>query len=232
MRVQAAGLTGDEGRGIGRFVRGKEFSGSTATPMTGQCTAAAPTLALNSGDWNGWGFDSDNSHFQTKPELAAADVAKVKLKWAFGFPKEVMAFAQPTVVGGRLFIGSNAGVVYSLNASTGCIYWTYKVGRGVRTAITVAKLASGKWVAFFGDIQAHAHAVDAETGAPLWDVKLDDHPVARVTGAPVFANGRLYVPMSSVEEVQFGNSECCKFRASVSSLDASSGRVLWKSYSV
>jgi polyvinyl alcohol dehydrogenase (cytochrome) len=189
-------------------------------------------MSIAPGDWNGWGFDSDNSHFQTKPELAAADVPKLKLKWAFGFPKEVMAFAQPTVVGGRLFIGSNAGVVYSLNAQTGCIYWTYKVGRGVRTAITVAKLPSGKWAAFFGDIQAHAHAVDAETGAPLWDVKLDDHPVARVTGAPTFANGKVYVPMSSVEEVQYGNSECCKFRGSVSSLDAATGKVLWKSYSV
>src|SRR5258708_2408136 len=182
MMVQAAGLTNDEGRAIARFVTGKEFAASGEAQMTGQCTAAAPAISIAAGDWNGWGFDSDNSHFQTKPELPAADVPKLKLKWAFGFPKEVMAFAQPTVVGGRLFIGSNAGVVYSLNAQTGCIYWTYKVGRGVRTAITVAKLPSGKSAAFFGDIRAHPHAVGAGSGPPLWDWKMGDRPRGRAAG--------------------------------------------------
>ena len=237
MTVQAAGLSEDEQRAIARFVTGKEFDGAKSTSvMPGQCTTQAPKFSLAEDDWNGWGVDPGNSHYQPKPGLSAADVPKLKLKWAFGFPKDPMAWAQPTVAGGRIFVGSVAGDVYSLNAGTGCIYWTYSAGRGagVRSAVSIGKLANGKWAAFFGDIKGTAHAVDAETGAPLWKVKLDDHPVARITGAPVFVNGRLYVPMSSIEEAsaQQQTYVCCTFRGSLSSLDAATGKVLWKSYSV
>jgi polyvinyl alcohol dehydrogenase (cytochrome) len=63
---------------------------------------------------------------------------------------------------------------------------------------------------------------------------MDDHPVARVTGAPVLVNGRLYVPISSIEEVSAAQPtyECCTFRGGVAALDATTGAQIWKSYSV
>ncbi len=234
MMVQAAGLDEADERAIARYITGKEFSTAAAAPMAGQCTTPAPPLKMVDGDWSGWGGDPNNTHFQKKPGLDAADVPKLKLKWAFGFPKDPMAFSQPAVVGGRLFVGSAAGDVYSLNASTGCIYWTYKAGASVRTAISVGKLPTGKWAAYFGDVKATAHAVDAETGAELWKIKLDEHPAARITGAPILINGRLYVPMSSVEEAfaQQPKYSCCTFRGSVSALDAATGKKIWQNYSV
>ena len=73
---------------------------------------------------------------------------------------------------------------------------------GVRTAITVARLATtARHAAMFGDIRANAYAIDAETGTLIWKTKVDDHAVARITGAPSYHNGRLYVPVSSIEEV-------------------------------
>ena len=124
--------------------------------------------------------------------------------------------------------------MYSLDAATGCIFWTYPAGAGVRTAISIGKLPSGKWAAYFGDIRANAHAVDADTGTRIWKVKLEDHPVARITGSPVLVNGRLYVPISSIEEAsaQQPTYSCCTFRGSLAALDAATGRLLWKSYSV
>jgi polyvinyl alcohol dehydrogenase (cytochrome) len=234
MVLQAAGLSQDQGRAIARFITGKEFPAPSALPMTGQCSAPANAMSTGDGDWNGWGVDSGNSHFQPNPGLAAGDIPKLKLKWAFGFPKEPMAWAQPAIAGGRLFVGSVSGVVYSLDASTGCIYWTYAAGAGVRTAISIGKLASGKWAAYFGDIRATAHAVDAETGAVLWKVKLDDHAAARITGAPMLYNGRLYVPVSSIEEVSGAapNYSCCTFRGSVVAVDAVTGKQIWKGYTV
>jgi polyvinyl alcohol dehydrogenase (cytochrome) len=72
------------------------------------------------------------------------------------------------------------------------------------------------------------------TGELIWKEKLDDHPVARVSGSPIFYQNRLYVPMSSVEEVTGPNPkyECCKFRGSVTALDATTGKKLWKTYSI
>jgi polyvinyl alcohol dehydrogenase (cytochrome) len=233
MGPQAAGLSEDEERAIARFITGKEFSAPTANAMAGQCSSKPKPLTISSTDWNGWGQDLGNSRYQPNPGLAAADVPKLKLKWAFGFPGDASVQSQPTVVGGRVFIGSVSGKVYSLDASTGCVYWTYDAGGSIRNAPVIEKVGS-RYIAFFGDVKANAHAIDAETGAPLWKVKIDDFPVARITGTPNFYNGRLYVPISSIEEASAMGPkyECCKFRGSVASLDAETGKVLWKSFTI
>ncbi len=233
MQPQSAGLNEDEGRAIARFITAKEFSTPTVAAMQGQCSAPPKPIVIASTDWNGWGQDTGNSRYQPNPGFAATDVPKLKLKWAFGFPNDTSAQAQPSVVAGRVFVGSVSGTVYSLDASTGCIYWTYKAGASIRNAITIGKVGT-RYIAYFGDTKANAHAIEAETGKPLWKVKLDDHPVARITGTPNFYNGRLYVPISSIEEASAMSPayECCKFRGSVAALDGETGKVLWKSFAV
>ncbi len=234
MVMQSVGLSQDEGRAIARYLTGKEFRTGTE-PMAGQCTAPAKKFSIAATDWNGWGVESGNSRYQPKPGLAAADVPKLKLKWAFGFPGDSTTYGQPTIVGGRLFVGSASGTVYSLDAGTGCIYWTYPAGAGVRTAITIAPAKTGgRYIAYFGDGRASAHAVDAESGKALWKTKVDDHPVARITGAPTIYQGRLYVPVSSIEEASAISPtyECCKFRGSLVALNAETGRQDWKSFTV
>ena len=233
MVPQSAGLTEEEGRAIARFITGKEFSTSLAKAMAGQCTAPAKPFTIGPADWNGWGEDLGNSRYQPKPGLAPTDVPRLKLKWAFGFPGDTSVQSQPTVVGGRVFIGSVSGNLYSLDASTGCLYWTYKAGATIRNAVSIGNV-DGRYIAFFGDIKANAHAVDVESGKALWKVKLDDHPVARIVGSPTLYNNRLYVPMSSIEEASAMSPAygCCKFRGSVSAVDALTGKVLWKSFTV
>jgi polyvinyl alcohol dehydrogenase (cytochrome) len=233
MEMQAAGLSRDEGRAIARYLTGKDFS-TTSDVVTGMCPGPGPKLALGSSDWNGWSAEVDNSRYQPKPGLSTDDVPKLKLKWAFGFPGDTRATAQPTVVGGRVFVGSGAGAVYSLDAASGCVYWAYKADSGVRTSISIAKLKSGRYAAYFGDLRAFAYGVDAETGKELWKTKLDEHPAARITGAPVFYEGKLLVPVASLEEASGrpAEYECCTFRGSLASLDAETGKVNWKSYSV
>jgi outer membrane protein assembly factor BamB len=64
------------------------------------------------------------------------------LKWAFGFPGDLSANAQPVIAGGRVFVGSDGGVIYSLSAATGCIHWYYRAANAVRAAITIAAVAT------------------------------------------------------------------------------------------
>ena len=68
--------------------------------------------------------------------LTAADVPKLKLKWAFGFPGELSADAQPTIAGGRVFVGTQSGKVYALSAATGCVHWFVQAEAAVRAAVT------------------------------------------------------------------------------------------------
>ncbi|HEX6894615.1 MAG TPA: PQQ-binding-like beta-propeller repeat protein [Bryobacteraceae bacterium] len=234
MMTQSAGISPEEGRAIARFLTGKEFS-TAATDTAGTCPGTPGPVRLSDGSWNGWGNDPSNARYQPKPGLTAADVPKLKLKWAFGFPEESVRSAQPTIVGDRVFVGSSAGMIYSLDAKTGCVYWKYDAGATVRTAIEIGKPAGrNELVAYFGDTRSYAHAVDAATGKALWKVRVEDHSASRITGAPTFYNGRLYVPVSSIEEASamLPTYACCKFRGSVVALDGATGKQIWKSYSV
>src|SRR4029077_6041992 len=124
------------------------------------------------------------------------DVPKLKLKWAFGFPGVKSVYGQPSVVAGRVFVGVDTGSVYSLDAGTGCVYWTVQADSGVRAAVSVERLGT-KYAAYFGDGKANVYAVDAATGQQIWKVHVDDHASAKITGAPKVFEGRVYVPVAS-----------------------------------
>lgn len=163
---------------------------------------------------------------------------RLKLKWAFGFPDATSAWAQPTVVGGWLFVGSQNGSVYALDTKSGCIHWVFGADGGVRTAMSVGARAggvrAGRAAVYFGDTGAKVYALDAASGALLWKTKIEEHPLARITGAATLYRGRLYVPMSSYEESQGARPEygCCTFRGSLTSLDANTGKVVWRTYMI
>ena len=207
----------------------------TALPSPGACPPDATVFAdpLSAPHWNGWGVDPSQRRFQPAKmaQLSAADVPRLKLKWAFGFAGAKPISSQPTVMGGRIFVGGEK--VYSLDAHTGCTYWEFDAGAPVRSAITVGR-DSGSWMAFFGDRRANVHAVDAVTGKALWTTRIEDHPDARITGAPTLAGTTLFVPTASGEESKAADPKypCCSFRGSVVALQASTGKVLWKNYTI
>jgi polyvinyl alcohol dehydrogenase (cytochrome) len=235
MTIQGSVLATSEVRAVALYVTGKNFSAAAVDPAAGRCVGNPQPFSPGAGDWNGWGKDFSNARYQPSPGFKAEDAPRLQLKWAFGFPDDTQAAGQPVIVSGRVFVGSNGGTVYSLDAATGCVYWTYDAGGIVRTAISIVRSPkTSRWIAYFGDYHAAAHAVDAETGRPLWKVKIDNHPAARVTGSPTYYKGRLYVPVASSEELDGGSAqyECCTFRGSLTALDAESGRTLWKSYSI
>jgi polyvinyl alcohol dehydrogenase (cytochrome) len=236
MAIQARGLSADEKRAIARFL-------GTPAPResAGGETSLCPTTPFADSEagprWNGWGADPENTRYQKDAGLTAEDVPKLKLKWAFGFPGATSAYSQPAVAGGRLFVGSATGVVYALDAKTGCAHWSFTAPAGVRTAINVGPVTgagAARQAVFFGDLSATVHALDAATGAPLWSRKLDEHDAARITGAPTLYGGRLYVPVSSWEEGSGAKAgyECCTFRGSVAALDAGTGAVIWQTYTI
>lgn len=237
MKVQAKDLKPLEIRALAVYLTGKEPTGVIdPAKLANRCQSPGGAINLKAAGWNGWGLDTDNTRYQPKPGLKAADVPKLKVKWAFAYPA-TMAIGQPTVVGDRLYVTTDSGQVINLNAQTGCAYWAVTAGAPVRTAVSVGALPAGskaKFAAYFGDEKATVHAVDAETGQELWKIKLDNHPVARITGSPVLYGDRLYVPVSSVEEaISRGDKyECCKFRGSVAALDAYTGKLIWQSYSI
>src|SRR5262249_27829623 len=193
-----------ERRALAEFLTGKSFAQplDTKPAASAMCkeTPGAFSIPASGPTWNGWGVTTTNTRYQPSPGFSAADVPKLQVKWAFGFPGDLSANAQPVIAGGRVFVGSPSGIVYAVNASSGCIHWYFQATAGIRAAITIARIdAPGgpRWAALFGDQSATVYALDAATGALLWKTKADNYPLARVTASPTFYNGRLYVGVAS-----------------------------------
>jgi polyvinyl alcohol dehydrogenase (cytochrome) len=238
MAVQGKDLSAEERQAVASFLSAGAAGAAQGPGLCADSSAPMPDPA-SMPMWNGWGNDLANTHFQNAKAagLSAADVPKLTLKWAFGFTGTTATAGQPAIAGGRVFVGNNNAMFYSLDLRTGCTYWTFKADGGIRTAPSIARVqvnGAPRLLVMFGDVRANAYALDAQSGAMLWKLKVDDHAMARVTGAPTFHNGRLYVPVSSTEEVPGANVKypCCTFRGSVVAIDAATGKQLWKTYTI
>ena len=203
------------------------------------CKAGGEFNPLAGPRWNAWGVNTSNTRYQDAAGagLSAADVPRLRVKWAFGFPGELSVDSQPTVAGGRVFAGTQSGAVYAINAASGCVHWMFQAASAVRAAVTVGRIdtrSGSRLAAFIGDRSGNVYAVDAASGELIWKTKVDDFPFARVTGSPTFHNGRLYVGVASGEETAgaVADYECCKFRGSLVALDAADGKQVWKTYTI
>jgi polyvinyl alcohol dehydrogenase (cytochrome) len=241
MISMATGRSAAERRAIAEAATGKKLRNTLdISPLPkAMCAGSTASTAFNPASgpsWGSWGgVGTSNARFQSANAagLAAADIPKLKLKWAFGFPGDLQSNAQATIYGGRVFVGSPGGGVYSISAATGCIHWFHQAAAGVRSAMTVAHVGT-RDLAFFGDQTGNAYAVDAATGVLQWKTRVEDFPVTRISGSPTFYNGRVYVPVASGEEAagSVPAYECCKFRGSVVALEAATGKQVWKSYMI
>jgi polyvinyl alcohol dehydrogenase (cytochrome) len=237
MVTMANNRTAAERRALAEYLTGKRFGTAlnTSPSAAAMCRAQnRPFDAAAGPRWTAWG-NSNNTRFQdaASARLTAADVPRLKLKWAFAFPGDLQSYSQATLAAGRIFVGSWGGKVYSLDASAGCVLWFFDAGAGVRSAISIAESGS-RHIAVFGDMAANVFALDAVTGQLIWRVKVDDFPVARVSASPTVANGRVYVGVASGEEgaAAVPTYECCRFRGSIVALDVATGKQIWKTFMV
>lgn len=234
MRQLAAGMSPAQIEAVAVYLTGKLPMPKLAAIAEPNLCPRADRIRLSGPMWNGWGVDLTNSRQQLQPGLTAADVPRLKVKWTFAYPGSKNTPA--TVVGDRLFVGSSAGRVYSLNAKTGCVYWRYDGKGGVRAAPVVGPLAKSPsgFAVYVNDDRKNVNALDAMTGKLIWSVKVEDHSRAVLTGSPVLHRDVLYVPVSSGEEITTNEADyvCCTFRGSLVAVDVKTGKILWKTHTI
>ncbi|MBS0377159.1 MAG: PQQ-binding-like beta-propeller repeat protein [Proteobacteria bacterium] len=251
MQAQAQGLDERQRRDIAEFLAARPLGAEPSIPLK-RCSAGSAWF-----DWRkppsalGWGIDRGNRRFVAAAAagLTAAQVPQLELAWAFAYPGLTRAASEPLTAAGAVFVGSQDGDAYALDAATGCVHWVYHGGGEIRGAMVIAPwhagasrtgAARGRGVprVYFGDNFGVVHALDARTGTVLWTLKVDEHSAARVYGTPVLLerSGRsvLYVPVASFEEVAASTASypCCTFRGSIVALDAATGERLWKTYTI
>lgn len=185
--------------------------------------------------WNGWSPASSNTRYQPGDAagLTLDQVSRLKLKWAYGFDGDIIAFAQPTFLDGHLFVGSASGLVQALNAESGCVKWVFQATGPVRSSILAVPLGN-KHALLFGDSTGWFYSVEAETGRLLWKKRPEPHEATRLTGAPLAYQGTVFVPVASWEESRTTNPEypCCSFRGSVVALRIKDGSQVWRRFMI
>src|SRR5947209_12231225 len=150
--------------------------------------ALAPSVALQT-DFTGAMFRANLQHtgvYQTK------GVRKLHgVKWKFKTERVIEAwFSSPTVADGVVYVGSDDGYLYAIDAQTGAQRWRFKTGDVVYSSPAVAA-----GTVYVGSHDGHLYAVDGATGTEKWSFKTG----YRVYSSPAVADGKVY----------FGSADSC-----------------------
>jgi polyvinyl alcohol dehydrogenase (cytochrome) len=182
-----------------------------------------------SGAWQVYGADLAGTRTVQSAELSSANVVSLRQAWSVDVGAAVNG--TPVIAGGIVYLGAYSGTLYAVDLATGATAWTYKTGAAVlepnfkvELGILGSAAVAGETV-YVGDATATVHAVDAATGAPHWKAKVDEQAAACIWSSPIVANGVVFVGVASVAKE-------AGFRGHVVALDAGSGSLLWKTYSV
>ena len=236
MAVHATSMPDKQKRDLTEFVARRPFfdvEGTGTAKMTNRCTSN-PLLGdlSTTAAWNGWGGAS-NARFQPAAAagLTAANVPKLTLKWAFGFPGGGVSSSQPTVALGRVFVASDNRAVYSIDARSGCVYWSFhadSIGRYAPIVGPISGYPGTRYAMFFVTGPGNAYAVDPQDGKLLWRSEVKGFH--NVSASSTLHDGRLYIPLAGTETLSGANPdyECCRSRGGVAALDANTGKLLWK----
>jgi polyvinyl alcohol dehydrogenase (cytochrome) len=238
MKAMASGLSAEDIRAVADYVTktspataptpARAAAAPPSRPTDQNLCASNPPIRPGAADWASQGLDASSSRFQPRPGLRAADVGRLKLKWAFA----LSGGGQPTVVGDWLFITNRDGKFYALDPRTGCIRWVLSdVSSRTTPMIVRSPISPSGWATFASVPGTMVAAYDAQSGKPIWrSPKLESFPATLLTATPVVAGERLFVPISSFEEVLAANPKypCCSFRGSLVALDLKTGKPIWK----
>lgn len=231
MRAEGAVLSPEQRTRVAEYLAGRAHV-EESFPGAAFCTDAGwSPLDVGTVSWMGFAGNLAGTGFQPlqRAGLAAADVPELRLRWAFAFPDAGQVRTSAAVAGGHVIVGGPFGDVLALDSETGCIRWQFDADAGVRGAVLVGDGPEGRPAAWFMDSRTNVYALDIESGALLWKSRAGWHPASYGTGSPALHDGRLFVPISSLEVVLAGDPryECCTSSGAVAALDALTGETLW-----
>jgi polyvinyl alcohol dehydrogenase (cytochrome) len=235
MKEQAAQLSPEERSAVALMLGRKTAEPLDPLKVSNHCKGSAAIPAGSATpSWTSWGGGIANLRFQSAAAagLTPQTAGRLRVKWAFGVPDVTAMQSQPAVYEGNVLFGGGT-MLYSVDAVTGCTHWTTELPATLRSGLSIGT-PGGRKLAFFGDNTANVHAVDIATGTPVWQTHADSHHSAVITGTPLYHDGKLYVTVSSIEEVTatVPGYVCCTFRGSILALDAASGKILWQTYTI
>jgi quinohemoprotein ethanol dehydrogenase len=206
---------------------------SLAQP-TGERVQSLNTAGIttpNPNDWPSYGHDYSEQRFSPLQQIDQQSVSSLGLAWYADADYARGIEATPIVVDGIMYVTGSWSIVYALDAKTGKQLWKFdpQVSKevGISTCCDVVNrgVAVYEGRVIFGTLDTRLIALDAKTGAKIWETLTADRSKGdyTVTGAPRIANGRVFIGNGGAE---FG------VRGYVSAYSVDSGELLWRFYTV
>jgi outer membrane protein assembly factor BamB len=182
---------------------------TSAYAQTSNTAAATSTPAPSPADWTEFHRDNMQRWNPYETVLGVNNVASLQLMWQsgccdsdFGLP----GLPPPAVANGVVYVSSDHGTVYALNASTGATLWS-----NTTVGLSFGSPAVANGVVYVDD--GNLYALNASTGAKLWSYTTGGQlPGGQPLSSPAVANGVVY----------FGSDD-----GNVYALNASTGAKLW-----
>jgi len=194
-------------------------------------------LSEQAGDnWVTNGGSTNNDRFSSLDEINTENVSELKGDFVTKIGKQATAAkfsaeGQALEYEGTIYIPDGGDNVYAIDAGTGEIIWTYEphlppdpLGEVICCGWDNRGVAIGDGMVFVSQLNGDQVALDQETGKVKWST-----PVVQpgqgysITSAPLYYNGMLYVGGSGGE---YG------IRGRLTALDAETGKIAWKSYTI
>lgn len=173
-----------------------------------------------------WG-DLQGTHYSRLKSITPANVSSLRSQWSFQFAGTNVEVT-PLVVDGIMFVTGPLNNAAALDARTGRPIWRYT--RRIPDVHAQCTVMTNRGFAILGDrlymatLDAHLVALDAKTGGVIWDVVVADYRQGfSITHAPLAIDGKIIVGITSGE---------CALTGLVDAYDATSGKRLWRTYSI
>jgi polyvinyl alcohol dehydrogenase (cytochrome) len=202
------------------------FPTSSAAPKASCAKANHP-----GGEWRTFGHDLSNTRSQSREKkIGITDVATMQPAWAFGTEGKGDFTGTPIIADGCVYVGSNQGWVFALNADTGKTVWKTRTKGGINSS---AAVFDGKVFITVSRIGKPATiALDQDTGKILWDTTVDNQPGSDVYSSPVYFKDLIFVGWSGGSAELGDEADRYAFQGGFVLLDADTGRIVKKTYSI
>jgi alcohol dehydrogenase (cytochrome c) len=215
---------------------GMAYSARSASSATIVRTPAltAANLAVPGPGWDTNGGSTMNQRYSFLTQITTANVKQLKGVWrthlgGSGTAAKYSGEGQPIVWKGVMYVTTGNDDVSALSVATGKILWTHKSNISQKISTVCCGwlnrgVALGNGLVYLGQLDGKVVALSQATGEQVWTKQLVQwQKGATITGAPLFMDGKLYI---GVVGADFG------FRAFLQQLDAKTGKLGWRFYTV
>lgn len=130
----------------------------------------------------------------------------------------------PSVVGGRVYVGSGDNYLYALNAENGELIWRFDVKANGRDSGFIQEVTGAPAVVdgrvYFGSWNGYMFALDAENGDLIWKFNARAH----IGASPAVVGGIVYITTLAGDYVYQENKN---YTGHVYALNAENGALIW-----